>query len=190
VAELIANVLAASDGTITTLAAPIASTGATSITTAAAAPSALHGGEFRVRIGNELLLVTGGQNTTTWTVQRGAEGTTAATHASGAKVRHIFTAGAVEQLLSAQSGSDASTATKGVARLSVAPSTPTAPIAVGTNDPRITVAYIWDEDAETYVPLGGIPAVAGQLRSFLGPIDPVTVGFDQDGDTWDSTVAA
>ena len=44
---------------------------------------------FRVRVGSELLEVTGGQGTTSWTVTRGADGTTAAPHGDGAGVRHM-----------------------------------------------------------------------------------------------------
>jgi hypothetical protein len=66
--------------------------GATSITTAAAAPAALQGGEFRIVIGSELLLVTAGESTTTWTVTRGIEGTSAAAHIAGVAVAHVLTA--------------------------------------------------------------------------------------------------
>jgi Multicopper oxidase len=48
-------------------------------------------GNFYVRIDNEVLLVTGGQGTTTWTVARGQLGTTAATHANGATVTALAT---------------------------------------------------------------------------------------------------
>lgn len=74
----------------TTLAGS-ATAGATTISVSVAAPAALQSGEFRVRIDNELLLVTGGQSTTTWTVTRAAEGTTAASHANGATVDHVLT---------------------------------------------------------------------------------------------------
>ena len=40
-------------------------------------------GSFRIRIEEELLEVTAGQGTTTWTVTRGADGTTPASHADG-----------------------------------------------------------------------------------------------------------
>ena len=69
----------------TTLSAAIETTDGTSISVTAYAlfPAAA---QFRVRIDDELLLVTDGAGTTTWTVERGAESTTAATHASGATV--------------------------------------------------------------------------------------------------------
>ncbi|MEZ0448690.1 multicopper oxidase domain-containing protein [Cellulomonas sp. ICMP 17802] len=65
---------------------PTATTaGATTITVASAAgfPTT---GTYAVRIDNEVLLVTGGQGTTTWTVARGQLGTSAATHLSGATI--------------------------------------------------------------------------------------------------------
>jgi hypothetical protein len=59
--------------------------GQTSVTVASASgfPAA---GSYYVRIDNEVMQVTGGQGTTTWTVARGQLGTTAATHANGATV--------------------------------------------------------------------------------------------------------
>lgn len=42
--------------------------------------------EFRVKVDSEILLVTAGAGTTSWTVTRGADGTTAATHTAGATV--------------------------------------------------------------------------------------------------------
>lgn len=43
-------------------------------------------GDFRVTIGTERLTVTGGQGTLTWTVARGADSTTAASHIDGSAV--------------------------------------------------------------------------------------------------------
>lgn len=53
-------------------------------------------GEFRLIIGDELLLCTE-RNTNTLTVERGVEGTTAAAHADGSPVVHIVTAGALQR---------------------------------------------------------------------------------------------
>lgn len=74
-----------------TLSAAITTTGATSmaVTSAALFPSS---GNYIIQIDTELLLVTGGQGTTTWTVQRGAEGSAAATHLILAPVTLIWTA--------------------------------------------------------------------------------------------------
>lgn len=76
----------------------------TTVPVSAAAPTSLHGGQFRVRIGDELLLVTAGQDTTSWTVTRGVEGSTAATHSIGAIVRHLLTAAALSQAVESGSG--------------------------------------------------------------------------------------
>ena len=77
------------------------SSSATSLPVAAAAPTALQGGEFRVRVDDELMLVTatGSGGSSPWTVTRGAEGTTAAAHASAAVVTHVLTAGALGAMM-------------------------------------------------------------------------------------------
>lgn len=62
------------------------------------AASAGTGTQFRVRIDNEYLIVTNVAGTT-WTVTRGAEGSTAATHATGAPVNHVLTRDALAYLL-------------------------------------------------------------------------------------------
>ncbi|WP_426503216.1 multicopper oxidase domain-containing protein [Dactylosporangium sp. McL0621] len=74
----------------TTTATSATTTGQTTIAVASAAgfPTS---GSYYVRIDNEVLQVTGGQGTTTWTVTRGTLGTTAATHASGAIITALAT---------------------------------------------------------------------------------------------------
>jgi hypothetical protein len=52
-------------------------------------------GNFRIRIDNEFMLVTGVSGTT-FTVIRGIEGSTAAAHAASALVTQVFTAGGLE----------------------------------------------------------------------------------------------
>jgi FtsP/CotA-like multicopper oxidase with cupredoxin domain len=70
---------------------PTATTAAqTSVTVASAAGFPTTGSYF-VRIENEVLQVTGGQGSTTWTVSRGQLGTAAATHSSGAVVTGLAT---------------------------------------------------------------------------------------------------
>jgi hypothetical protein len=78
----------------TTLSASITSS-ATSLTVASASgfPTVP---QFRIRIEDELLLVTAVSGTT-WTVQRGVEGTAAVSHTSGLSVNWVFTAGALNQ---------------------------------------------------------------------------------------------
>lgn len=69
----------------TTLAAAITTTGQTSIqvTSAAGFPGS---GNYCFQVDGEVILVTAGQGTTTWTVTRGYNGSTATTHANGATV--------------------------------------------------------------------------------------------------------
>jgi Tfp pilus assembly protein PilX len=71
-------------GASTTLAAAISSTQTTiTVSSASGFPTS---GTFRVRIDDEDMTVTGGQGTTTWTVTRGVNNTTAATHVIGQAV--------------------------------------------------------------------------------------------------------
>lgn len=76
---------------MTSLAVAISSTGATSMTVAdyLGFPST---GQFSVLIDSELLRVTAGNGTTSWTVTRGYGGTTAATHLINATVTHVLDA--------------------------------------------------------------------------------------------------
>ncbi|MCW5666517.1 MAG: hypothetical protein KIT35_22015 [Piscinibacter sp.] len=73
------------DAGLTTLSAAISTTGATSMTVTSASqfPGS---GNYYVLIDSEVVQVTAGQGTTTWTITRGALGTTAATHSNGAAV--------------------------------------------------------------------------------------------------------
>lgn len=85
-----------------TLSAAITSTSATSIsvTSATGAPAT----NFRIRIDDEYMLVTGVSGTTL-TVTRGVEGSTAATHTNGSPVTHVLTAGGLAQYVSENGGS-------------------------------------------------------------------------------------
>jgi hypothetical protein len=73
------------DTDVTTTLSGTITAGATSLSVASAAefPSA---DPFTILIDGEVMLVTAGQGTTTWTVTRGYGGTTAAAHTSGATV--------------------------------------------------------------------------------------------------------
>jgi len=78
----------------TTLAASILTPSDTTCTVADASafpPT----GNFRIKIEGEILIVTG-VSSSTFTITRGAEGTVAATHASGAAVVHVLTKGGLE----------------------------------------------------------------------------------------------
>lgn len=55
-------------------------------------------GNFRIRIDNEILIVTNVSGTT-WTVTRAAESTLAVAHNNGASVAHILTAGGLVQAI-------------------------------------------------------------------------------------------
>lgn len=57
------------------------------------------GGNFRIRIDNEIILVTAVSGTT-FTILRGQEGTSAAGHSNGATVNHYLTAGALDAIRS------------------------------------------------------------------------------------------
>ena len=83
-----------SNQAVTTLSAAITTTTATSctVTDASSFPTS---GNFRIKIDGELLLVTAASGTT-FTITRGIENTTAATHASGADVIHLLTKGSLE----------------------------------------------------------------------------------------------
>ena len=95
---------------ITTLTANGGSitSGATSFNVGAPAPAALQGsGQFRILIDSEYMIVTGGASTTTWTVTRGAEGSTAASHTDNTSIYHLVTAGALANLVAnAEAASD------------------------------------------------------------------------------------
>lgn len=68
-----------------------------SVVSASAFPAS---GNFRILIDSEIILVTAVSGTT-FTVTRGAESTSAASHASGAAVTHILTAGGLNAALAA-----------------------------------------------------------------------------------------
>lgn len=94
--ELLAN--STVPGTATPLTTLNGAIGAadTPIVVAGAAPAALQGsGQFRIVVDAEIMLVTAGAAGTSWTVTRGAEGSTATGHSSGASVYHYLTAGAL-----------------------------------------------------------------------------------------------
>jgi hypothetical protein len=66
-------------------------------------------GDFRIVVDNEIMLVTAVSGST-FTVTRGSEGSTAASHADLTPVKHVYTKGSIERLLSdyEQSGGYAS----------------------------------------------------------------------------------
>jgi hypothetical protein len=66
------------EGASTSLASAMS---ATQTTVSVASATGFPTSEFKLRIDDEIMTVTGGHGTTTWTVARGASGTTATTHA-------------------------------------------------------------------------------------------------------------
>ena len=69
-------------------------------------------GNFRIIIGSEIMIVTGVSGTT-FTVTRGAEGTSNVTHNDGDAVTHILTAGSIAALLSVMTPQGRLTLTSG-----------------------------------------------------------------------------
>jgi FtsP/CotA-like multicopper oxidase with cupredoxin domain len=70
---------------------PTATTAGQTTITVASSGGFPASGNYHIRIDNEVLQVTAGQGTTTWTVARGQLGTAAAAHASGAVVTALAT---------------------------------------------------------------------------------------------------
>jgi hypothetical protein len=79
----------------TTLAGAISSTSRPVTFSVASAVGFPVSAQYRILIDAEILLVTAGAGTTSWTATT-VEGTAAATHADSAQVRHILTAGALD----------------------------------------------------------------------------------------------
>jgi hypothetical protein len=65
------------------------------VASATGAPAA----NFRIRVDDELMLVTSKGSGTDWTVERGVEGTTPAAHAGGAVLTHVVTKAGLDQYL-------------------------------------------------------------------------------------------
>jgi len=69
----------------------------TTITVSSVPPANLQNpGQFRILIGHEIILVTGGNNSTTWNVIRGSEGSEAQIHSIDSPIYHIMTTGGFE----------------------------------------------------------------------------------------------
>lgn len=114
--ELIANSpTPGSRVALTTLATAQSSTTSLTFDMGAAAPTKLQGSsgdQFRCDLGSEIVIFDAANvSTSTWTaLQRGAEGSTAATHAAGTEVFHDLTEGALQALISGASGVSSVTA--------------------------------------------------------------------------------
>ena len=154
---------------------PTATTaGQTTITVASAAgfPTS---GNYYIRIDNEVLQVTGGQGTTTWTVSRGQLNTAAGAHASGAVVTALANdwyatfsgvpAGAANLKVTYQGKNCGST-------------TATTCVALTTNVPQQTVKICnWTAGCST-------PTSAGWVTLSPPPSNPQGVGSTEVSSTW------
>jgi hypothetical protein len=84
---------------LTSLSAECTS-GATTIQVTSKPPATLEAaGQFHIIVGKEIMLVTGGQTTTTWTVSRAQENTTAEAYATGTSIFNYLTAAALKSLI-------------------------------------------------------------------------------------------
>jgi FtsP/CotA-like multicopper oxidase with cupredoxin domain len=136
-------------------------------------------GSFYVRIDSEVLQVTGGQGTTTWTVARGQLGTTAATHASGATVTALAT-----DWYAGFSGLPAGAANLKVTYKGANCATTTAATctAIGSNPPQQTVKVCnW-----TIAGAGGCSSAtsSGWVTLPPPPAQPQAVGSSDVSSTW------
>lgn len=120
----------------TTLSAAITSTGATSlsVTSASGFPSV---GNFRILIGSEILKVTAVSGTT-FTVVRGVEGTSAATHLNASAVSLVLTAGSLTQLVKDNIFVDSGVPILGIYDNSGSPITSSSFTAINGNSSTIT----------------------------------------------------
>ncbi len=84
---------ASPDLTTTTTADPGAGGTTLAVTSAARFPAS---GNYKIRVEAEVMRVTAGQGTLSWTVARGIDGTTAVAHASGVTVAHVVAVQRVE----------------------------------------------------------------------------------------------
>ena len=164
---------------------PTATTADQTTVTVASATGFPASGSYYVRIDDEVLQVTGGQGTTTWTASRGQLGTTAATHASGAAVTALatdFTGG----FTGLPSGAlNLKVTYKGA---NCATTTATTCTALTANPPQQTVKICdWT--------VGGAagcssPAGAGWVTLPAPPAQPQAVGSTDVGSTWSLPGAA
>lgn len=136
------------------------------------APASLHAGQFRVRIDDEIMIVTAGQTGTSWTVTRHAEGSTAATHAIGAPVTYRVTAAVFSDMRDAIVAEAADRATNDA-------------LHVSTLDPHSDRSYarslrLSGEPAQ-YVGAGGQPPFLADWANAGGGTQPLLFYMDPGG---------
>jgi hypothetical protein len=99
--------------------------------------------EFRIRLSQELMLVTGVAGTT-WTVTRGIEGTSAASHAIGTAVTAVLTAGGLDEMRSEIEGEHLTAGSLASATTTVVVSAATAPTAGQVLTATSSTAADWE----------------------------------------------
>jgi hypothetical protein len=172
----------------TTLTAAISSTGATSLTVASntgfPSVTTASGDFFHVLIDTELLKVTD-NSSTTWTVTRGADSSTAATHSNGATVTHVVPAA---RFLSSVQSTNALAHRHTVGVLASPPSNPSMGDLWTITDVSGTTAYGTTEreyaertqaDTTTNTSLANAPSnkIGGLACTIIGEGQPVVVEF-------------
>src|SRR5208282_2860057 len=127
-------------------------TGETKLKVSEKPPTGLEAaGQFRIIIGSEILLVTGGQTTEEWTVTRNVgEGSKEANHAVGAPIYHALTKEAIEEILAQYVTTNTEQTVSGRKILEAGPTlkgtTPTpaevstSPGTIGTNNLELTAS--------------------------------------------------
>ncbi|HEX6674289.1 MAG TPA: multicopper oxidase domain-containing protein [Actinomycetes bacterium] len=155
----------------------------TSITVASAAGFPTSGSYF-VRIDNEVLQVTGGQGTTTWTVSRGQLGTAAATHAASATVTALANDWYASFTGVAAGSSNLKLTYKGK---NCGNTTGTGCTAIASNLPRQTVKVCnWTlaGGCSTATSGGWVTLQPGTPAGTTGPAQPQSVGSSDVTSTW------
>ena len=116
--------------------------------------------EFRIRIGQELMLVTGVAGTT-WTVSRSIENTSASSHAAGTAVVAVLTAGALDELRAEIEAEDRTASGIRTASTVVAVSAATAPTAGQVLTATSGTAADWET----------LPAATESVPGTMSPVD-------------------
>lgn len=125
--------------------------------------------QFRILVENEIMLVTGVAGST-YSVDRGVEGTTAVSHLSGVSVVHILTAGALDELRSASGLRSATT----IVNVEAATAPTTGQMLVATDSTHATWQTVSSGGPKTlYLPLMSGLLSAGSTYTLLGLLPPL-----------------
>ena len=114
--------------------------------------------EFRIRIGQELLLITGVAGAT-WTVSRGVESTTAASHAAGSAVVAVLTAGGLDEMRSEIEAEHLTAGSLASATTQIDVSAATAPTAGQALVATSSTSATWQDKAPTVANLTALTAL-------------------------------